>query len=100
MFVQRNGRPGIAKVCLPCFQVFANKSNLTRHVKNIHGDRDEKDVRGEAVSIDVLRQGEMGAVEKISLVEMENKDSVLNNDSLSDEQKVILNNETFKKDLF
>ena len=38
---------------------FAYKSNLTRHVKNIHGDRGEKDIRGEALSIDFPRQEEM-----------------------------------------
>ena len=35
-FVPRNGRPDIAKVCVPCFQVFANKSNLKRHNKTFH----------------------------------------------------------------
>ena len=42
----------------------------------------------------------MDAVEKISLAEKDNKEAVLNNDSLTDEQKLILYNEIFKKDLF
>ena len=42
----------------------------------------------------------MDAVEKISLAEKDNKEAVLNNNSLSDEQKVIFYNEIFKNDLF
>ena len=75
-----------------CSRGFTNKSNFTRHVKNTHGAKGEKDVCGKAVSVD--------AFEKISLAEKDNKEAVLNNASLSDEQKVILYNEIFKKDLF
>ena len=39
----------------------------------------------------------MDAVEKISLAEKDNKEAVINNDSLPDDQKVILYNEIFKK---
>ena len=42
----------------------------------------------------------MDLVDKISLAEKYNKDSVLNDDNLSDEQKVILYNKFFKKHLF
>ena len=35
-FVPRNGRPDIGTVCVSCFQVFANKSNLNRHNKKFH----------------------------------------------------------------
>ena len=45
--------------CTVCLKVFAYKSNLTRHVKNIHGDRSKKYIRGESLSIDFPRQGEM-----------------------------------------
>ena len=45
--------------CVVCHKTFYCKSTLNRHVKNIHGDRGEKDVRGEALSIDFPRQGEM-----------------------------------------
>ena len=45
--------------CIVCHKTFYCKSTLNRHVKNIHGDRGEKDVRGEALSIDFPRQGEM-----------------------------------------
>ena len=41
-----------------CMKDFSNNSNLTRHVKNIHGDRGEKDFRREAFSTDSPRQGE------------------------------------------
>ena len=47
------------KQCVVCHKTFYNKSTLNRHVKNIHGDMGEKDVRGEALSIDFPRQGEM-----------------------------------------
>ena len=49
----------VKNVCTVCLKEFAYKSNLTRHVKNIHGDRSKKDIRGEALSIDFPRQGEM-----------------------------------------
>ena len=88
------------KQCIVCHKTFYCKSTLNRHVKNIHGDRGEKDVCGEALSIDIPRQGEMRTVENTSFIEMEYKDSVLNNNILSDKQNVILNNEAFKKDLF
>ena len=42
----------------------------------------------------------MDALEKISLAEKDNKEAVLNNDSLLDEQKVSLYNEIFQKNLF
>ena len=41
----------------------------------------------------------MDAVGKISLAEKDNKEAVLKNDSLTNEQKLILYNEVFKKDL-
>ena len=86
-----------------CHKTFYCKSTLNRHVKNIHGDRGEKDVCGKAASVgafDTPSQGDMNDVEKISLAEKDNKEAVLNNTSLSDEQKVVLYNEMFKKDLF
>ena len=42
----------------------------------------------------------MDLVNKISLAEKNNKDFVLNNDNLPDEQKVILYNKFLKKHLF
>ena len=42
----------------------------------------------------------MDLVNKISLAEKNNKDSVLNNVNLSDEENVILYKEFFKKHLF
>ena len=42
---------------------------MNHHVKNIHGASGEKDICGEALSID--------AFEKISLVEKDNKEAVL-----------------------
>ena len=45
--------------CTVCLKVFSYKSNLTRHVKNIHGDRSKKYIRGKSLSIDFPRQGEM-----------------------------------------
>ena len=49
----------VKNVCTVCLKEFAYKSNLTRHVKNIHGDRSKNDIRGESLSIDCPRQGEM-----------------------------------------
>ena len=49
----------LPKLCTKCSKWFSCKISLNRHVKNIHGDRDEKDVCGEALSIDIPRQGEM-----------------------------------------
>ena len=49
----------VKNVCTLCLKEFAYKSNLTRHVKNIHRDRGERGVRGEALSVGSLRQGEM-----------------------------------------
>ena len=48
----------VKNICMVCLKDFSNNSNLTRHVKNIHGDRGEKDFRREAFSIDSPRQGE------------------------------------------
>ena len=45
--------------CTVCLKVFSYKSNLTRHVKNIHGDRSKKYIRGKSLSIVFPRQGEM-----------------------------------------
>ena len=42
-----------------CHKTFYCKSTLNSHVKNIRGDRGEKDVCGEALSIDIPRQREM-----------------------------------------
>ena len=42
-----------------CHNTFYCQSTLNRHVTNIHGDRGEKDVRGEALSINIPRQEEM-----------------------------------------
>ena len=69
-------------------KTFYCKSTLNYRVQNIYGDGSGKDVCGEAVSIDAFddpRQVEVDAVEKISLMQKDNLEAVLNSDSLSDE---------------
>ena len=50
-------------LCTVCLKSFSNNSNLTRHVKNIHGDRGKKDVRREVSPIANPGQGETGEFE-------------------------------------